>query len=89
MAHKAFFLEFFQSGTVGKRYRRQDEVGTPYCITVDYETIHETKEDGSPNPDFGTVTLRFRDSMKQERVKISELRGFIHNAIANYKPVVR
>ncbi len=89
MLKEDFVTDYDQSGTVGKRYRRQDEVGTPYCITVDYETIHETKEDGSPNPDFGTVTLRFRDSMKQERVKITELRCFIHNAIANYKPVVR
>ncbi len=50
------------SGSIGKRYRRQDEIGTPVCVTIDYETL----EDGS-------VTVRDRDSMKQERVKIDEL----------------
>ena len=78
-----FVTDYDQSGTVGKRYRRQDEVGTPYCVTVDYDTI----EKDSPN--FDTVTVRFRDSMKQERVKVSELAAFIQNAIRAYKPVER
>ena len=72
------------SGTVGKRYRRQDEVGTPFCVTVDFDTIQETKEDGTPNELFGTVTVRFRDSMEQERVKIDELIPFIQKSIKNY-----
>jgi len=58
--------EYDETGAIGKRYRRQDEVGTPVCITVDYET----KEDES-------VTVRDRDSMKQERVKIAELLNYL------------
>jgi len=49
-------------GNIGKRYRYQDEIGTPYCITIDYETLEN-----------GTVTVRDRDTMKQERVKIEDL----------------
>lgn len=78
-----FVTDYDVSGTVGKRYRRQDEIGTPYCVTVDYDTI--TKE----SPNYDTVTVRFRDSMKQERVRISELIGFIQNEIRSYKPVAR
>ena len=84
-----FVTDFDVSGTVGKRYRRQDEVGTPYCVTVDYDTIQETKEDGSKNELFNTVTVRFRDSMKQERVALDDLIPFIQKAIRNYKPVER
>lgn len=50
-------------------------------MTVDYDTI--TKD----SPNYDTVTVRFRDSMEQERVKLSELSEFLHNAIRNYKPV--
>lgn len=57
-----FVCEFDVTGSIGKRYRRQDEIGTPYCVTVDYESLED-----------GTVTVRERDSMKQERVKIDEL----------------
>lgn len=62
------------TGNIGKNYRRQDEIGTPYCLTVDYQT----KEDQ-------TVTVRYRDSMRQERVKIAELPGFLRNNMKNYK----
>ena len=82
-----FVTDFDASGSVGKRYRRQDEVGTPFCVTVDYDTIHEKKDDGSDNPDFGSVTVRFRDSMQQERVKIDDLVPFIQKKIREYKPV--
>ena len=61
------------TGNIGKNYRRQDEIGTPYCVTVD----HQTKDDQ-------TVTIRYRDSMKQERVKVAELVGFIRNNMKNY-----
>jgi len=54
-------------GNIGKRYRYQDEIGTPYCITVDYETLEND-----------TVTVRDRDTMKQERVKIEDLHSFIN-----------
>lgn len=84
-----YVTDFDVSGTVGKRYRRQDEVGTPFCVTIDYDTIQEKKEDGTPNPDFNTVTLRFRDSMEQVRVPVDELVSRIHQEIRNYKPVVR
>jgi len=64
--------EFDDNGNVGKRYRRQDEIGTPYCITVDFETLED-----------GAVTVRDRDTMKQERVAISELAGYIENGLKN------
>ena len=54
-------------GNIGKRYRYQDEIGTPYCITIDYETLEND-----------TVTVRDRDSMKQERVKIEDLNSAIN-----------
>ena len=81
-----FVTDFDVSGTVGKRYRRQDEIGTPFCVTIDYDTIREKKDDGSDNPDFGTVTIRFRDSMEQIRVKIEDLNLELHKAIKSYKP---
>jgi len=62
-----------ESGAIGRRYRRMDEIGTPFCITVDYET----KENN-------TVTLRYRDSMKQERVNISDLVNVINEKINNF-----
>ena len=59
--------EFDDNGNVGKRYRRQDEIGTPYCVTIDFDTLGE-------NPDLlDTVTIRHRDTGEQERVAISEL----------------
>lgn len=64
-----WMCEMDVSGSIGKRYRRQDEIGTPFCVTVDFDTIGEG-EDGKLK---GTVTVRDRDEMKQERVKISEL----------------
>ena len=59
------------NGNVGKRYRRQDEIGTPFCVTVDFESLEDN-----------AVTVRDRDTMKQERVAISELVAFIKNKIA-------
>lgn len=61
---EGFSIKYDDTGNIGKRYRRQDEVGTPVCITVDYETLEQDPE---------TVTLRDRDSTIQERVKIEEL----------------
>jgi glycyl-tRNA synthetase len=64
--HMTVFYD--ESGAIGRRYRRQDEIGTPFCITVDFETL------GEKDPTRrGTVTLRDRDSMKQERVAINDL----------------
>jgi len=60
---------FFDSaGSIGKRYRRQDELGTPYCITIDYDSL-----------DDNTVTIRYRDTMEQKRVLISEILSYIDN----------
>jgi glycyl-tRNA synthetase len=71
------FSTFYdQGGAIGRRYRRQDEVGTPYCITIDYET----KEND-------TVTLRFRDSMEQVRIPVSEITARIKAASKEYKRV--
>jgi len=58
--------EFDDNGNVGKRYRRQDEIGTPYCVTVDFESLED-----------GAVTVRDRDTMKQERIKIEELVSYL------------
>ena len=73
------FTTFYdQSGAVGRRYRRQDEIGTPYCVTVDYQT-----------KDDNTVTVRFRDSMQQERVKMDDLVAFLKKAMKEYKRVIK
>jgi glycyl-tRNA synthetase len=69
-----YSTDYDQGGAIGRRYRRQDEVGTPFCVTVDYQT----KEDN-------TVTVRFRDSMEQIRVKRDELEMTLKKAIKDYK----
>ena len=61
-----FMVDYDESGSIGKRYRRHDEVGTPYCITYDFDS----KEDGQ-------VTVRDRDTMEQTRMPISELKSFL------------
>ena len=58
--------EYDESGSIGKRYRRQDEIGTPYCITVDHDSLNDN-----------AVTVRDRDTMKQERIKIDELKDYL------------
>lgn len=63
-------VEYDDGGAIGRRYRRQDEIGTPFCITIDYETLEND-----------TVTLRNRDSMKQERVAISNLISILSNLL--------
>lgn len=67
---KSFMVDFDVTGSIGKRYRRQDEIGTPYCITYDFDSL----EDNS-------VTIRDRDTMQQERVKICELEKYISEKI--------
>jgi glycyl-tRNA synthetase len=67
---KHFNVDYDDAGSIGKRYRRHDEVGTPYCITFDFDSI-----------DDKAVTIRDRDTMVQERVKIDELVNFINNKI--------
>jgi len=65
-----FSVEFDEAGTIGKRYRRQDVIGTPWCVTYDYDSL----EDGS-------VTVRHRDSMEQERIKITDLKKYFLDGI--------
>jgi glycyl-tRNA synthetase len=65
-----------ESGAIGRRYRRQDEIGTPFCVTVDFETLGERGVDLRD-----TVTLRDRDSMKQERVAIKDLARIVSSRI--------
>ncbi len=75
MLRLARFTTYYdESAAIGRRYRRQDEVGTPFCVTIDGETL---KND--------VVTVRHRDSMQQESVKVSELRAYLENAIRSWK----
>ncbi|MDR1909957.1 MAG: glycine--tRNA ligase [Spirochaetaceae bacterium] len=71
-----FTTDYDQAGAIGRRYRRQDEAGTPFCITIDYES----KENG-------TVTLRFRDSMEQVRLPRAALAARLREEIRNYRRV--
>ena len=73
-----FFTFYDVSGAIGRRYRRMDEIGTPYCVTVDYQSLADQ-----------TVTLRFRDSMEQIRVAITDLVAAIKKATKEYKRVER
>lgn len=68
---KDFACEFDLSGSIGKRYRRQDEIGTPYCVTFDFESL----EDNS-------VTVRDRDTMQQERISIDDLNNYLKNKMS-------
>ncbi len=68
---KRFMVDFDEAGSIGKRYRRQDEIGTPFCITYDFDSEQD-----------GCVTVRDRDTMQQERVKIEDLTAFIEERIA-------
>ena len=67
---KKYFCEFDMSGSIGKRYRRQDEIGTPYCLTFDYDSITDE-----------SVTVRDRDTMTQERVKIADLKKYLEEKL--------
>lgn len=66
MLTKEFICQYDETGSIGKRYRRQDEIGTPYCITFDFDSLED-----------GTVTVRDRDTMEQERIKIEHLITFL------------
>lgn len=66
-----FNCQYDEKDSIGKRYRRQDAIGTPYCVTVDHDTLTD-----------GKVTLRFRDTMEQERVNISDLNSIIEDKVS-------
>ncbi len=74
---KDWMIDYDDAGSIGKRYRRQDEVGTPFCITVDFETVGDDK-----TPADNCVTVRERDSMKQVRLPIGELKGWLAQRLA-------
>jgi glycyl-tRNA synthetase len=65
-----FYCFYEEKDSIGKRYRRMDALGTPFCVTVD----HQTKEDQ-------TVTIRYRDTMLQERIALADIRGLINGKI--------
>jgi glycyl-tRNA synthetase len=64
-------VDYDTSGSIGRRYRRNDEVGTPYCVTIDYETVEK-----------GTVTIRDRDSMRQIKVQVDQLKAILEGLLA-------
>ena len=67
---KTFMCDYDETGSIGKRYRREDEIGTPYCITIDFDTLEDD-----------CVTIRDRDTMEQVRVKISEIENWIEEKL--------
>ena len=73
---KYFMVDYDEAGSIGKRYRRQDEIGTPLCITVDFDTVGDAEKEGD-----GCVTVRDRDTMEQVRLPISSLRAYIEKKI--------
>ncbi len=77
MLSKYFMVDYDDTGSIGKRYRRQDEVGTPYCITVDFETVGDEN-----TPADNCVTIRDRDTMEQVRVPIAELKDWLEAKLA-------
>ncbi len=68
---KKFVVEYDEAGAIGKRYRRQDEIGTPFCITYDFDTLED-----------GCVTVRDRDTMQQERVAVADLEKYLEEKLA-------
>ena len=64
--------QYDEAGSIGKRYRRQDEIGTPYCLTVDFDTLEKN-----------TVTIRDRDTMKQDIVNVDEIEKYLNDRIDN------
>ena len=73
---KYFMVDYDDAGSIGKRYRRQDEVGTPYCITVDFETVGDDS-----TPADNAVTIRDRDTMEQVRVPIGQLKDWLNEKL--------
>jgi glycyl-tRNA synthetase len=69
---REFDIFYDESGSIGRRYRRLEEIGVPFAVTIDKTTM-----------DDDTVTVRYRDTMQQERVKVSDLRQFFQNALYN------
>ena len=70
MLAKNYMVDYDESGSIGKRYRREDEIGTPYCVTIDFDTLED-----------GQVTIRDRDTMEQERISIEKLDEYLREKI--------
>ena len=74
---KDWMVDYDETGSIGKRYRREDEIGTPYCVTVDFDTVGDAEKEGD-----NCVTVRDRDTMEQVRVPISELKAYLAGKLA-------
>ena len=74
---KEWMVDFDETGSIGKRYRREDEIGTPFCVTVDFDTVGDAEKEGD-----GCVTVRDRDTMEQVRLPISELKAYLAEKLA-------
>ena len=74
---KYWMVDFDETGSIGKRYRREDEIGTPYCVTVDFDTVGDAEKEGD-----NCVTVRDRDTMEQVRMPISELKAWLEEKLA-------
>ena len=74
---KYWMVDYDETGSIGKRYRREDEIGTPYCVTVDFDTVGDAEKEGD-----GCVTVRDRDTMEQVRLPISELKAYLEEKLA-------
>ena len=77
MLQKDFMVDYDEAGSIGKRYRREDEIGTPYCITVDFQTVGDEN-----TPADNAVTIRDRDTMEQVRVPIDQLNAWLTEKLA-------
>jgi glycyl-tRNA synthetase len=71
MLRPHFFTQFDDAQSIGRRYRRQDEIGTPYCVTVDFESLEDN-----------AVTIRDRDEMQQDRIKVPDLVPYLREKLS-------
>jgi glycyl-tRNA synthetase len=67
-------VQYDEAGSIGKRYRRQDEIGTPLCVTIDFDSLSDQK-----------VTVRHRDTMKQERISMDQLSEYVSSSLKSFK----
>ena len=74
---KEWMVDFDETGSIGKRYRREDEIGTPFCVTVDFDTVGDDTKEGD-----NCVTVRDRDTMEQVRLPISQLKAYLAEKLA-------
>jgi glycyl-tRNA synthetase len=74
---KEFMCDYDETGSIGKRYRREDEIGTPFCVTFDFQTVGDDN-----TPADNCVTVRERDSMQQVRIPVSEVKEYISSRLA-------